>query len=49
MKSDLATTDLYLEEKKVEIQRRAQEQREAAVRVSGTLKPSQIKDEGDKV
>ncbi|KAG8879206.1 Karyopherin transporter [Tulasnella sp. 331] len=41
--------DLYLEEKEVEIQRRAQEEREAAARVPGMLKPSQIKDEDEDI
>ncbi|KAG8900433.1 Karyopherin transporter [Tulasnella sp. 403] len=41
--------DLYLEEKELEAQRRAQEEREAAARVPGMLKPSQIKDEDEDI
>jgi len=41
--------DLYLEEKELEAQRRSQEEREAAARVPGMLKPSQIKDEDEEL
>jgi exportin-1 len=41
--------DLYLEEKELEAQRKAQEEREAAARVPGLLKPSQIKDEDEEL
>ena len=38
-------TELYLEEKEEEAQRKAREEREAALRIPGMLKPSQIEDE----
>ncbi|KAG9012886.1 Karyopherin transporter [Tulasnella sp. 427] len=41
--------DLFLEEKELEGQRKAQEEREAAARVPGLLKPSQIKDEDEEL
>ncbi|KAG8925963.1 Karyopherin transporter [Tulasnella sp. 419] len=41
--------ELFLEEKELEAQRRAQEEREAAMRVPGMLKPSQIKDEDEDI
>ncbi|KIO27462.1 hypothetical protein M407DRAFT_190749 [Tulasnella calospora MUT 4182] len=41
--------ELYLEEKELEAQRKAQEEREAAARVPGLLKPSQIKDEDEEL
>lgn len=41
--------DLFLEEKELEIQRKAQEERENALRVPGMLKPSQIKDEDEDI
>jgi len=41
--------ELFLEEKELETQRKAQEEREAAARVPGLLKPSQIKDEDEEL
>ena len=41
--------ELFLEEKELEAQRKAQEEREAAARVPGLLKPSQIKDEDEEL
>ncbi|KAL0947085.1 hypothetical protein HGRIS_013226 [Hohenbuehelia grisea] len=37
--------ELYLEEKEAEAQRKAEEERQAAMRIPGMLKPSQIEDE----
>lgn len=42
-------TDLFLEEKEAEAQRKAQEERDAAMRIPGMLKPSQIKDEDEEL
>ena len=39
--------DLYLEEKELEAQRKAQEEREAAMRIPGMLKPSQREDKDE--
>jgi exportin-1 len=41
--------ELYLEEKETEAQRKAQEEREAAMRVPGMLKPSQIEDKDEDI
>ena len=40
---------MFLEEKELEAQRRAQEERETAARVPGMLKPSQLKDEDEDI
>jgi exportin-1 len=37
--------ELYIEEKEAETERKAQEERSAAMRVPGMLKPSQLDDE----
>jgi exportin-1 len=39
--------ELYLEEKEAEAQKKAQEEREAAMRIPGMLKPDQIDDSED--
>lgn len=39
--------ELYLEEKETEAQLRAQTEREAAMRIPGMLKPSQIEDKDE--
>ena len=41
--------DLFLEEKEAEAQRKAQEEREAAMRIPGMLKPSQIEDKDEDI
>ena len=41
--------DLYLEEKEAEAQRKAQEEREAAMRIPGMLKPSQLEDKDEDI
>lgn len=41
--------DLYLEEKETEAQRKAQQERETAMRVPGMLKPSQIEDKDEDI
>jgi exportin-1 len=41
--------ELYLEEKEAEAQRKAQEEREAAMRIPGMLKPSQIEDKDEDI
>ncbi len=41
--------DLYLEEKELEAQRKAQEEREAAMRIPGMLKPSQLEDKDEDI
>lgn len=41
--------ELYLEEKEDEAQRKAQEEREAAMRIPGMLKPSQIEDKDEDI
>lgn len=38
-------TELFLEEKEQEAERKAQEERSTAMRIPGMLKPSQIEDE----
>lgn len=42
-------TELYLEEKEEETQRKAQEEREAAMKIPGMLKPSQIQDHDEEL
>ena len=42
-------TDLFLEEKEAEAQRKAQEEREAAMRIPGMLKPSQMEDRDEDI
>ncbi len=39
--------ELYIEEKEEETQRKAYEEREAAMRVPGMLKPAQLDDDAD--
>ena len=41
--------DLFLEEKELEAQRKAEEEREAAMRIPGMLKPSQIEDKDEDI
>ena len=41
--------DLYLEEKELEAQRKAQAEREAAMRIPGMLKPSQLEDKDEDI
>ena len=41
--------DLFLEEKEAEAQRKAQEEREAAMRIPGMLKPSQMEDKDEDI
>ena len=41
--------DLFLEEKEAEAQRKAQEEREAAMRIPGMLKPSQLEDKDEDI
>ena len=41
--------ELYLEEKEAEAQRKAQEEREAAMKIPGMLKPSQIQDHDEEL
>ena len=41
--------ELYLEEKEAEAQRKAQEEREAAMRIPGMLKPSQLEDKDEEL
>ncbi|KAG6841670.1 Exportin-1 [Blastosporella zonata] len=42
-------TELYLEEKELESQQKAREEREAAMRIPGMLKPDQIEDDNDDI
>lgn len=42
-------TELYLEEKEKEAQQRAQTEHEAAMRIPGMLKPSQLEDKDEDV
>ena len=42
-------TELFLEEKEAEAQRKAQEEREAAMKIPGMLKPSQIQDQDEEL
>ena len=42
-------TELFLEEKETEAQRKAQEEREAAMKIPGMLKPSQIQDQDEEL
>jgi exportin-1 len=42
-------TELYLEEKEAEAQQKAQEEREAAMKIPGMLKPSQIQDKDEEL
>jgi exportin-1 len=39
--------ELYTEEKEADIERKQQEEREAALRVPGMLKPAQLDDDAD--
>lgn len=41
--------ELYLEEKEAEAQRKAQEEQEAAMKIPGMLKPSQIQDQDEEL
>ena len=41
--------ELYLEEKEAEAQRKAEEEREAAMRIPGMLKPSQLEDKDEDI
>ena len=41
--------ELFLEEKEAEAQRKAQEEREAAMKIPGMLKPSQIHDQDEEL
>ena len=41
--------ELFLEEKEAEATRKAQEEREAAMRIPGMLKPSQIEDKDEDI
>lgn len=41
--------ELYLEEKELESQKKAQEEREAAMRIPGMLKPDQIEDKDEDI
>ena len=41
--------ELYLEEKEAEAQRKADEEHEAAMRIPGMLKPSQIEDKDEDI
>lgn len=41
--------ELYLEEKEAEAHRKAQEEREAAMKIPGMLKPSQIQDQDEEL
>ena len=41
--------ELYLEEKEAEAQRKAQEERDAAMKIPGMLKPSQIQDQDEEL
>lgn len=41
-------SDLFLDEREAEIQRKLQAEREAAARVPGMLKPSQLADDDDR-
>ena len=41
--------DLFLEEKELEAQQKAQEEREAAMRIPGMLKPSQLEDKDEDI
>lgn len=42
-------TELFLEEKETEAQRKAEEERQAAMRIPGMLKPSQIEDKDEDI
>lgn len=42
-------TELFLEEKEAEAQRKSQEEREAAMKIPGMLKPSQIQDQDEEL
>ena len=42
-------TELYLEEKEAEAQRKADEEHEAAMRIPGMLKPSQLEDKDEDI
>lgn len=41
--------DLFLEEKEAEAQRKAEEERETAMRIPGMLKPSQLEDKDEDI
>ena len=42
-------TELFLEEKEAELQRRAEEERSTALKVPGMLKPSQMEDKDEDI
>lgn len=42
-------TDLFLEEKELEAQQKATTEREAAMRIPGMLKPSQLEDKDEEL
>lgn len=42
-------TELYIDEKEAEAQKKAQAEREAAMRVPGMLKPSQLEDKDEDI
>lgn len=42
-----SAAELYIDEKEAETERKAQEEREAAMRIPGMLKPSQLDDDAD--
>jgi exportin-1 len=41
--------ELFLEEKEAEVQRKAEKEREAAMKIPGMLKPSQIEDKDEEL
>jgi exportin-1 len=41
--------ELFLEEKEAENQRKAEEERQAAMRIPGMLKPDQLEDKDDEI
>ena len=42
-------TELFLEEKEAEAHKKAQEERDAAMKIPGMLKPSQIQDQDEEL
>ena len=42
-------TELFLEEKEAELQQKAQEERQAAMRIPGMLKPDQLEDRDEDI
>jgi exportin-1 len=42
-------TDLFLEEKELESEQKAEEERQAAMRIPGMLKPSQLEDRDEDI